>query len=586
MKKYCKFIIFCVLIFSLIFLSCNNILLSKGSSLSIRLPGTEQSRFAFVKPENLDSFTIILTKKNGKTQEKTAKAGETIVFDSLTADTYTVSAKAFDKDNNCAAYAQEEVLIKPKQNTNLVLNLTWNLLTQAAIDNKDVEFVVTPPKKTTYTLGEDFDPTGLKVEAVFKNGYRQEIPALIQSDTGETSQPIYYDFEPGLENQKQITVDTSYEIYVITDESLSGSFISCPAGFIPLTLNVPKPTILQGPTIDNNSNTSNNGKTATLVLETTEREDFDRLGYIQEFQWYRVENGEAKKLEDNSSPDIPEYPYYRGTTEQILIITFDFNDTNTYQYYVEVTNSIPEDYTNQPLPGITYGKTTATTKSKIVTVTTNGSSSGSGTTTTPTASYSIGDVYPQNGTPMGVVFEVDADNSYIKIVALKDLSSDDGTTAIFKLADPGWIDNATYPVAYNAEDGSINSEGFLDFVDSLEGENFDYTTDLPAFNLTWNYYVENAEDPQATAGTFTWYIPAINELETIVKDTTGNITSALNENGTKLLEDKSYWSSTLVTDDSQPYSEIAYCMSVKTKSIESANVETAKNVRPVKKIIL
>ena len=186
---------------------------------------------------------------------------------------------------------------------------------------------------------------------------------------------------------------------------------------------------------------------------------------------------------------------------------------------------------------------------------------------------------------MGVVFEVAENNSYIKIVALKDLSSDDGTTAIFKLADTGWIDVNTYPVAYNAEDGSINSEGFLDFVNSLEGENFDYTTDLPAFNLTWNYYVENAEDPQATAGTFTWYIPAINELEKIVMDTTGKITSALNENGTKL-EGSYYWSSTLETNDSQPYSEIAYLMWVSSKTKESKNVETACCVRPVKKIAL
>ena len=586
MKKYFKFIIFCVLIFSLIFLSCNNILLSKGSSLSIRLPGTEQSRFAFVKPESLDSFTIILTKKNGKTQEKTAKAGETIVFDSLTADTYTVSAKAFDEDNNCAAYAQEEVLIKPKQNTNLVLNLTWNLLTEEAIINNEVDFVVTPPKKTTYTLGEYFDPTGLKVEAIFKNGYRQEIPALIQSDTGP-SQPIYYILEP--DSESQINTYTSYQI-TVTIEYLAdiGSNYGSPTIDKPftLTLNVPKPTILRGPTIDNNSNTSNNGKTATLVLETTEPQGFEDLGYIQEFQWYIVENGEAKKLEDNSSPDIPEHPYYRGTTEQILTITFDTDDTNTYQYYCKVTNTIQE--TADEIPGITYGKTTATTKSKIVTVTTKGSSSDPGTTTTPTvpsSNYKIGDVYEQNGTPMGVVFEVDADNSYIKIVALKDLSSDDGTTAIFKLADTGWIDVNTYPVAYNAEDGSINSEGFLDFVNSLEGENFDYTTDLPAFNLTWNYYVENAEDPQATAGTFTWYIPAINELEKIVMDTTGKITSALNENGTKL-EGSYYWSSTLETNDSQPYSEIAYLMWVSSKTKESKNVETACCVRPVKKIAL
>lgn len=401
MKKYCKFIIFCVLIFSLIFLSCNNILLSKGSSLSIRLPGTEQSRFAFVKPENLDSFTIILTKKNGKTQEKTAKAGETIVFDSLTADTYTVSAKAFDKDNNCAAYAQEEVLIKPKQNTNLVLNLTWNLLTEDAIVKKEVKFVVTPPKKTTYTLGEDFDPKGLKVEAVFKNGYRQEIPALILSDTGP-SQPIYYDLEPASESQ--IKADTYYQI-TVTIEYLVGSNYGSPTIEKPftLTLNVPKPTI-SSVEIEKSAKNPN----MCNILAVLPAYEFDILGFEQNIKWYIVEDGEAKELVDNNNPPITVYPQYSGTTENTLAIDFgDTSEAETYQYYVEVTYSIPEDYTNQSLPGITYGTETATTKSKIVTVTTKGSSSGAGTTTTPTtpsSNYNIGDVYPPTGTPMGGCF--------------------------------------------------------------------------------------------------------------------------------------------------------------------------------------
>ena len=200
-------------------------------------------------------------------------------------------------------------------------------------------------------------------------------------------------------------------------------------------------------------------------------------------------------------------------------------------------------------------------------------------------SYDIGAVYYQNETPMGVVFEVDADNSYIKIVALKDLSDEFGTSSTFQLADTGWIDDNTYPDAYNAEDGSINSEGFMDFVDSLATEeNFDYTTDLPAFYLTWNYYVKNAEDPQDTTTT-TWYIPAINELEKIVMDEEGKITSKLAEKGTKL-EGSSYWSSTLVTNDSQPYSEIAYRKWVSSKDTTEASVSTMCSVRPVKKITL
>lgn len=564
MKKYCKFIIFCVLIFSLIFLSCNNILLSKGSSLSIRLPGTEQSRFAFVKPENLDSFTIILTKKNGKTQEKTAKAGETIVFDSLTADTYTVSAKAFDKDNNCAAYAQEEVLIKPKQNTNLVLNLTWNLLTEEAIINNKVDFVVTPPKKTTYTLGEVFDPTGLKVEAVFKNGYRQEIPAQIMDEPGVTTQqpPIYYIIND-LTSYKIITTTSSSRVIINND-------ILFPNGWevesIPLTLNVPKPTISSVKI----EKSADNPNICNIFAELSK--EFETLGFEQNIQWYIVENGEDKKLEDSNNTTIAVYPSYSGTTENTLVIDFDdTSEAKTYQYYVEVTYSIPEDYTNQSLPGITYGKTTATTKSKIVTVTTKGSSSGSGATTTPTASYSIGDVYPQNGTPMGVVFEVDADNSYIKIVALHDLSDESGTP----LADTGWIDTKDYIAAYDENDGSVNMTAFLTWYNYMS-ENYA----LQGFSDELGFYqVNNYENGG-------WYIPAINELTTIYEDEeNGRIAPALQENGEVLTSGLTYWSSTFVSTDTTY--ETAYAYATFSGKTEEHNVGgTSHYIRPVKKIAL
>lgn len=566
MKKYCKFIIFCVLIFSLIFLSCNNILLSKGSSLSIRLPGTEQSRFAFEKPDNLDSFTIILTKKNGKTQEKTAKAGETIVFDSLTADTYTVSAKAFDKDNNCAAYAQEEVLIKPKQNTNLVLNLTWNLLTEEAIINNEVDFVVTPPKKTTYTLGEDFDPTGLKVEAVFKNGYRQEIPAQIMDESGATTQqqPIYY----------QINDLTSYKTITTTSSSLVRIFndVLFPNGeeveSIPLTLNVPKPTI-SSVEIEKSAENPN----MCNILAVLPAYEFDILGFKQNIQWFIVEDGEAKELVDNNNNAVAVYPQYSGTTENTLAINFgDTSEAETYQYYVEVTYSIPEDYTNQSLPGITYGKTTATTKSKIVTVTTKGSSSDPGTTTTPTtpsSNYQIGDVYPPTGTPMGVVFEVDADNSYIKIVALQEATNK-------RFAESGYMETTDAQYFLDKYDGSQNKLG----LEQVISNNADYAYNIsyyPAFDFCNNYTVLSDESDLNT-----WYLPAINEILAIIQTNFSTInTSITTESGTELSTTYGYVSSTMKEGSTEYY----YCTKG-TNGSQTCNVQTGHYVRPVKKIAL
>lgn len=234
-------------------------------------------------------------------------------------------------------------------------------------------------------------------------------------------------------------------------------------------------------------------------------------------------------------------------------------------------------------PTATTSDQTATITAKVdnnkevgsvkVTVKTTGGTGGSGTT------YLIGDLYSQNNTPMGVVFEV-AD-TYIKIVALEDLIS--SNESLFKLADKGWIDDETYPIAYFESDGSINSDGFLEFAEymSEEFEDFNTETELPAFHFTWNYYVSNAENP--TTATFTWYIPSSYELEKIVKDETGKVAQTLSENGSTLLNGSEYWSSTLVTETTN-YSERAYYIGTLSKVINTASVDTSKYVRPIKKI--
>lgn len=554
MKKLYKVILLGVL-FSLALFSCSNIFNGNSSSLSIRLPGAEQSRFAFVQPETLDSYTIILTNEDAQSQEKTAKAGETITFEQIESGTYYVSAKAFDQENNCCAYAQEEVLIKPREKASVVLNLTWNLLTQYAIDNNEVDFVVTPPKKATYTLGEDFDPTGLKVEAVFKNGYRQEIPALILNETGP-SDPICYKIED-LTYYKTITTTSSSRVIILNDTLFpNGEEVES----IPLTLNVPKPVIITEPeseTVTTSDTTTE--PTCTLSIVTDYNEN---LGYDVTYEWYIV--GNATPLEDTADGET-ETPKYAGVNTESLTITFAPDDTKTYQYYCEVTNSIskPPSVT----PGVTYGTETATTKSNIVTVTTNGSSSGSGTTTTP--SYSIGDVYPQTGTPMGVVFEVAENNSYIKIVALEEDSN-------ISFAESGCIGTTDAQYFLDNDDGSKNKIGLGTVIsnNATYGYNISY---YPAFDFCNSYTVLSDKSDINT-----WYLPAINEILAIIQTNFSAINaSIITENGTELSTTYGYASSTMQEESTNYY----YC-TTRTEGSQTCNVQTGRYVRPVKKIAL
>lgn len=179
---------------------------------------------------------------------------------------------------------------------------------------------------------------------------------------------------------------------------------------------------------------------------------------------------------------------------------------------------------------------------------------------------------------MGVVFEVADDNSYIKIVALEDLPGDS-----IKLADTGWIDDSTYPNAYDHHEGSLNSDAYMDFDESLSSySKYNLESDLPAFYQSWNYYVENAENPIETMETSTWYIPAIEELKIIVNDVEGKISDALS--GFFVLNAQGiYWSSTLVSQ-STTYSEIGYNMGVNSKSVSENDVSTGYRIRLVKKV--
>ena len=180
---------------TLLVFSCTEFLSVKESSLVVTLP---TGRF-ITNPEGvvISEYTVGIQNKEGKKETKTGVPGQSLVFENISLGEYLVYAEAYDEEKKCVAYAKQKTEVKAGKDTSVVLKLIWNLLTQELVDNGDVEFEVTPPKKTTYNYGETFDSTGLKIEVVFKNGYRQEIPALIQTEDGSISQSIYYSFMQG-----------------------------------------------------------------------------------------------------------------------------------------------------------------------------------------------------------------------------------------------------------------------------------------------------------------------------------------------------------------------------------------------------
>ena len=195
MKKNSLILLAILMSCTLLVFSCTELFSAKNSSLIVTLP---TGRF-ITNSEGvvISEYTVGIQNKEGKTETKTGVPGQSLVFENISLGEYLVYVEAYDEEKKCVAYAKQKTEVKAGKDTSVVLKLIWNLLTQELVDNGDVEFEVTPPKKTTYNYGETFDSTGLKIEVVFKNGYRQEIPALIQSDDGSISQSIYYSFMQG-----------------------------------------------------------------------------------------------------------------------------------------------------------------------------------------------------------------------------------------------------------------------------------------------------------------------------------------------------------------------------------------------------
>lgn len=288
----------------------------------INLPG---GRFV-TETDNLEitEYIVGVQSESGKNQTKKGKPGESLTFDSLSVGKYLVYAQAYDKEKNCVAYAQQKTEIKLKETTFVQLNLTWNLINSETVEKEEVEFIITPPKKTVYTIGDYPDYTGLKVEAKLKNGYTIEIPLLQNGTQQIINQPIYYEASIGNDtifaNSKEIT------IYVML-----GGQITLYTETIPITVNLPSPTIITQPK-DVIVSTENGQSRITLPFEI---ETTNTSGYSEMYQWYR--KGYTEQLVDtsNTTLDIGS-PTYTGTESSTLTINFAEGDNNTYEYYCVV----------------------------------------------------------------------------------------------------------------------------------------------------------------------------------------------------------------------------------------------------------
>lgn len=192
----------------------------------------------------------------------------------------------------------------------------------------------------------------------------------------------------------------------------------------------------------------------------------------------------------------------------------------------------------------------------------NSGTSG-GTTGGETSTYQIGDVYSENGTAMGVVFEVAEDNSYIKIVALNE-SPDN-----LMFAKSGYLQTSDSDFFLFDDDGYGNFDGLYYQVlsEKIEGiENY------PAFDYCYSYYVNDYDNEL-------WVLPAIEELIAIVQTNINVINQTLNNgNYTQISTSFGYWSSTMVEGTTKAY----YCTSLGGK--QSYNVTTSCVVRPILRI--
>ena len=180
-----------------------------------------------------------------------------------------------------------------------------------------------------------------------------------------------------------------------------------------------------------------------------------------------------------------------------------------------------------------------------------------------TATYDIGDVYPKDGTPIGVVFKVTDD--YVYIIGFEEQQLIYGTTNCvtqIKSNEP------TTNNFNNLSDGCQNMTNWYSFITT--NSNVFSSAEFPAFNYCLTY-----RDTEGEGGT--WYLPSKEELSTIKNNIT-NINTTLETEGTGINTNTTYWSSTYSSDGN------AYIISTYSGSTSEYTLDTPCYVRPCKRI--
>lgn len=187
-------------------------------------------------------------------------------------------------------------------------------------------------------------------------------------------------------------------------------------------------------------------------------------------------------------------------------------------------------------------------------------SSSGGTTST----YSIGDVYPKDGTPIGVVFKTDTE--YVYIIGLEEQQQQlcYGTTSCVNQ-----IKNAYNVTFNNGSDGCQNMTNWYSFI-TTNSADFS-SAEFPAFNYCLTY-----RDTEGEGGT--WYLPASQELSMIQSNIATLNTTLQSQNATTLATSYSYWSSTYTSAGN------AYIRRMSSGSQDENSLDTPCYVRPCKRI--
>lgn len=260
-----------------------------------------------------------------------------------------------------------------------------------------------------------------------------------------------------------------------------------------------------------------------------------------------------------------------GNTEYTLSATNEADENPSVTFTSDNNAFAITNNTTLKTPTATTSDQTATITAKVdnnkevgsvkVTVKTTGGTGGSGTT------YSIGDLYSQNNTPMGVVFEVT--DAYIKIVALEDSDNN------YMFAKPGKLDTSDATYFSFEDDGSQNYLGLVYLIEAYSNNIDIDISDFPAFYYCYNYCVNSFEDEL-------WYVPAIDELISIVQTNYDVINNTLRNNSyDEILTNYGYWSSTMKDSTTTAY----YCTKT-TNGKQTNNVTTSKVVRAITTIYL